>query len=388
MSTPVAAMPSCTAKVYSPFWTNPGAKCTLGYGINDSGEVVGTWFNDSSDTHGFIATPSRSISGTAKNRKGTPVEEVTITLGGTSSDETKTAFDGTYTFSDVKPGKYTITPSKEKYTFKPKVIKATVKDEDLEGQDFILKTFTISGVVKNKKGEPVDGISMTLGGDSSDTTETASDGTYSFSDLTDGKYTITPLPTTEWYFFKPIFKAVTVKERDVKGQSFTGKSPCQISGRILQGTTPVQGVKVSLTGKAQDQVTTDSSGSYQFSWLHEGSYVVTPSMTECAFKPVSRKVKITDSDIENVDFSASSLHSLSGTVTSGGSPLPGVTMSLTGKAKATTTTGAGGSYSFSDLANGSYTVKPAMSGHKFTPPKRAVKMTGSDVTGVDFSASP
>ena len=367
----------------------PGAAYTWANGINDNGEVVGGWCGSPCDVfHGFIAVKSRSISGTVKNRKGIPVEEVTITLSGASSDETKTAFDGTYTFSNVKSGTYTITPSKDKYTFKPKTIKATVKDEDLEGQDFTLQTFTISGVVKNKKGEPADGISMNLGGDSTDTTQTASDGTYSFTDLMNGKYTITPLPTTEWYYFKPISKNVTVHENDVKNQNFTGKSPCQISGRIIAGTTPVQGVTVALTGKSNDQVLTDADGSYQFGGLQEGSYVVTPSMTGYVFKATSRKVKITDSDIEDVNFSASALHSLSGAVTSGGSPLPDVTMSLTGKAKAATTTAVDGSYSFPNLQDGAYTVTPTMSGHKFTPPKQAVKMTGSDVTGVDFTGSP
>ena len=366
----------------------PGAANTYAKGINNAGQIVGEWDNEDDVDDGFIATPSRSISGTVKNRKGIPVEEVTITLSGASSDETKTAFDGTYTFSNVKSGTYTITPSKDKYTFKPKTIKATVKDEDLEGQDFTLQTFTISGVVKNKKGEPADGISMNLGGDSTDTTQTASDGTYSFTDLMNGKYTITPLPTTEWYYFKPISKNVTVHENDVKNQNFTGKSPCQISGRIIAGTTPVQGVTVALTGKSNDQVLTDADGSYQFGGLQEGSYVVTPSMTGYVFKATSRKVKITDSDIEDVNFSASALHSLSGAVTSGGSPLPDVTMSLTGKAKAATTTAVDGSYSFPNLQDGAYTVTPTMSGHKFTPPKQAVKMTGSDVTGVDFTGSP
>lgn len=284
----------------------PGAKDTWANGINDNGDVVGGWW-DGDYYHGFLASLSYSISGTVKNRKGTPVEDVTITLGGTSSDTTKTAFDGTYSFSNLKSGPYTITPSKDKYTFKPKSISATITTNDLVSQDFTLQTFSISGAVKDKKGEPVGGISMGLTGESSDTAETASDGTYSFEDLSNGSYTVTPTPTTEWYYFKPLFRVVAVNGQDVTGQNFTAKTPYQISGKVLQGIDPVPGVTMTLSGTANDQVTTDTDGTYQFSGLREGSYVVTPSLTGYAFKPASRTVGIQGSDIADVDFSALAL---------------------------------------------------------------------------------
>jgi len=368
----------------------PGsASLTWVNAINDNGDIVGAWCVDAEclTIHGFLASLSHSISGTVKKRNGTPVEDVTITLGGTSSDTTKTAFDGTYSFENLKSGPYTITPSKDKYTFEPKSINATITTDDLESQDFTLQTFTISGAVKSKKGEPADGVIMVLSGESSDTTQTASDGTYSFEDLGNGSYTVTPTPNTDWYYINPPFKNVSIKGKDVKNVNFTGKTPHNISGRILQDTTPVVGATLTLTNSETNQTaqaTTDSEGNYEFDSILEGSYVVAPSMASFAFKPASKKVKLKDSDIADVDFSALALHSISGTVTVGGAPLQGATITLSGKSKATTTTGADGSYSFSNLLSGKYTVTPKMTGYTFTPAKIAVTITNMDVSGQNF----
>ena len=86
---------------------------------------------------------------------------------------------------------------------------------------------------------------------------------------------------------------------------------------------------------------------------------------------------------------AAGTYSISGTVTeSGGGPLAGVTMTLSGDASGTTTTDASGNYSFTGLPNGNYTVTPSMSGYSFTPASRDVTISGADVAGVDFEGTP
>ena len=49
---------------------------------------------------------------------------------------------------------------------------------------------------------------------------------------------------------------------------------------------------------------------------------------------------------------------------------------------------ASGNYSFSGLANGSYTVTPSQTGTVFTPGSQNVTVTGANVTGINFNASP
>jgi len=80
-------------------------------------------------------------------------------------------------------------------------------------------------------------------------------------------------------------------------------------------------------------------------------------------------------------------YSISGTVTSSGNPLQGVTITLSDGASAVTTTDALGNYSFTGLSNGSYTVTPGLAGYTFTPANRAVPVNGADVTGQNFTGN-
>jgi len=80
-----------------------------------------------------------------------------------------------------------------------------------------------------------------------------------------------------------------------------------------------------------------------------------------------------------------STYSISGTVS--GATASGVTMNLTGAATASATTDASGNYTFSNLANGSYTVTPSKSGYTFSPTSIAVTLSGANQTGKNFTAS-
>ncbi len=81
-------------------------------------------------------------------------------------------------------------------------------------------------------------------------------------------------------------------------------------------------------------------------------------------------------------------HALSGRVTSGGSGLAGVTLTLAGPTDQVTQTDANGDYGFSDLPDGGYTLTPARIYSAFTPPQRALALSGADTAGMDFMAAP
>ena len=80
-----------------------------------------------------------------------------------------------------------------------------------------------------------------------------------------------------------------------------------------------------------------------------------------------------------------SVYNISGTVTSGGSGLAGVTMTLSGASSATTSTDANGAYQFSNLAAGSYTITPSRPTCTFAPSSLSVSVTNSNVTGQNFT---
>jgi alpha-tubulin suppressor-like RCC1 family protein len=80
------------------------------------------------------------------------------------------------------------------------------------------------------------------------------------------------------------------------------------------------------------------------------------------------------------------LYSTSGQVSSGGSALSGVTMTITGPEGRTAITDSSGNYSFGDLPVGTYIVTPSSADYTFVPSARVVYLYGMDATSFNFSA--
>lgn len=75
-----------------------------------------------------------------------------------------------------------------------------------------------------------------------------------------------------------------------------------ISGTILDGASPVQGVKVEVD--AAHSAFTNASGQYTIVGLADGGYTVTPSKAGYSFSPTSRSVTISGANQTGVDFTA------------------------------------------------------------------------------------
>ena len=85
---------------------------------------------------------------------------------------------------------------------------------------------------------------------------------------------------------------------------------------------------------------------------------------------------------------------MSGQVTFNGSGLSGVTIALCGQVSATatrsatTTTDASGNYTFTDIANNSYTIiTPSKAGFTFSPTSSPQTVSGANITGVNFTVT-
>jgi hypothetical protein len=165
-----------------------------------------------------------------------------------------------------------------------------------------------------------------------------------------------------------------------------------ISGTVTKdGGGVLQGVTITLSGPDAGSTITDNNGNYIFTGLANGSYTITPSLAGYVFNPVSHAVTMNGANITSIYFTASvstgASYSISGTVTvSGGEALQGVTITLSGVDIGTTTTDASGSYTFPELANGSYTVTPSLAGYTFTPNNISVTVNNANVTS-NFSAA-
>ena len=154
-----------------------------------------------------------------------------------------------------------------------------------------------------------------------------------------------------------------------------------LSGLVrTSGGFGITGVTINLTGLKSKTTTTVSSGNYSFTVIN-GSYTVTPTKTGCIFTPSSRPATVEGSDLPGQDFTGSCGSTISGKVTSSkGIAVPGATMTLSGAKSAVTNTDSNGDYSFTELANGIYTVKVNKSGYYFSPSSKILSIVGLNLT--------
>jgi hypothetical protein len=168
------------------------------------------------------------------------------------------------------------------------------------------------------------------------------------------------------------------------GVNFIAKTTYTISGMVTGDTQA--GVTITiLYDSVLGDTTTNTSGSYTFRGLINGTYTVTPSKAGYTFSPTSTKVEISGANVTGVNFIAKAAYSISGTVT--GDTQAGVTITiLYDSISEDTTTNTSGNYTFTGLSNGTYTVTPSKAGYTFSPTSTKVQISGADVPGVNFTA--
>ena len=112
---------------------------------------------------------------------------------------------------------------------------------------------TISGKVTDSlAGSGVAGVSMTLTGSGSDSVTTNADGLYSFLNIHDGTYSLTPFKSD--YIFSPQSATITVSN-SVTEQDFIGTPTALSSGQLNLSMTPPT-LSVGLVNKPYSQIIT------------------------------------------------------------------------------------------------------------------------------------
>ena len=210
--------------------------------------------------------------------------------------------------------------------------------------------------------------------------------TFAFSNLVDGSYSVTPSLTG--YTFCPTSKIVTINGTSVTGVSFTATAQPQtysISGTIAGSS----GAMVALSGPSSATATTNSSGAFTFSGLTDGNYSLTPTKNGYTFAPTSLSITLNGANVTGVNFTATGNgrhllhwrnHYASDTQRRG-------TVTLSGAGTGSTAVGANGSFNFTSLVNGTYTVTPSGIAAMFSPTSRSVTINNTNATGINFTAA-
>lgn len=169
-----------------------------------------------------------------------------------------------------------------------------------------------------------------------------------------------------------------------------------IRGSVNYGNTTnrVIGATVTLSGDASDVATTALGGgqiAYQFLVNRNGTYTVTPSMTNLTFTPASVTVSNVTSD-QTLNFAATKItKTISGTVTSAGTPLSGIPVRINcpagGNYVASVNTDLTGAYSLTVDAGSSCDVWAQLTNYSFTPANKSfTDITSNQVQ--NFSTNP
>jgi len=131
-------------------------------------------------------------------------------------------------------------------------------------------------------GEVREGVTVTLSGDASNVTTSDASGNYSFTDVEQGNYTITPSLTE--YVFYPASQSVTVSDAYETRVDFVSAGTGIIYGYIKDGSTAlgIEGALISsnagakvLSAQGGDYVMMHMSGSFQLTVSADGYYTQT-----------------------------------------------------------------------------------------------------------------
>ena len=350
-----------------------------------------------------------SISGTVTDMLGNGIPDVTVRVD-VAGDPVQDMTDsqGNYTITGVSGGNYVVWATKDGYVFAPEFHNVTITTVNQHNINFAGSSGsgdggedgdnTISGKVLDGAGAAIEGVTIRLTGASVLTAFTNDSGEFSFTNMPNGSYTITP--SKSGYTFTPETKLSLVNESNSTDNLFVGSSGASNSNRITGRVVDEYGVGVPdadmvISRGMMDQkyTKTDQDGYYLFEDFENGYWVVlvdhdsydidNPSITIS----VSNEQKVVD------DFSGPYIgytSDISGTIRDNwGGVLEGVAVTVHhGTMETTVTSDEDGEYRFEDIpAEWTYNITASLFGYTFTPDPLVVTFSDSDIYDADLTGS-
>lgn len=156
---------------------------------------------------------------------------------------------------------------------------------------FLKKEYTISGIVVDTDGEPIEGVKIVITRDTSAETETDAEGKWSAK--VKGKVTVTPVH--EDYEFEPKEVEVEKASSDV---NFVGTylAVYSISGVVVDDEdNPLADVTVLLSGQVSREAITDEEGKWSFEDIR-GTNTVTAVDDDLAY--IFESVEVTEAETD------------------------------------------------------------------------------------------
>lgn len=254
------------------------------------------------DFVGTASTTTFTISGRVTDDSGrVGMDGVTITFfDGTAPHTEITSGGGYYSYTVPIYWTGTVTPSLNGYSFSPTFASVGPVTTGIT-RDFVATaaTYLISGVVTDDESNPIQGVTMTLSGGGTRTTDL--NGLYSFTVRHGWSGYVRP-SRAGWTFLPTRRDYTNVTSDQINGffVGYRGGNRVTISGAVkLSDGTGIPGVALTFTPGGT--VKTDDNGDYSNAVNFGWSGTVTPSLAGYTFTPASRsyssvKTGLTDQD--------------------------------------------------------------------------------------------
>jgi hypothetical protein len=324
---------------------------------------------------------------------GSPIANATVALSGADTRSTTTSSTGLYNFTDLPAGAYTVTPSATGFNCPISQLMLIAHQKNTLNLLCTPQVGRIDGTIRLDL-QVQSGVLVTArqGSNTVGTGTSTSNGTYSIPNLPPGLYTTIVTPPAN-STCTPTQRDVTVQSNQAATSNFDCTSlPGNISGTVTVNGTGQSGVAVTISqgSTTVGTATTGTGGTYTVVNLPPGTYsasITRPANTSCTSE--TQNVTVQANQTATANFACTSLPgAVSGTVFVDMVARAGVSVTLMqgGNTIGTTTTAANGSYSFANLAAGSYSVginPPADAACPSNP--QAATVQANQTTTVNFN---
>jgi hypothetical protein len=242
-------------------------------------------------TADFTATLlTHAIGGRVVDSNGAGFAGAAVQLIGPGARVVTTDATGAYSFAGLPAGQsYTVQPSREFYDFSPtRGVFDDLGSDQTANFTAALRAFSVGGRV-TEGANGVAGVTVSLSGSRTATTQTDASGAYVFASLpADGAYAVTP--SHPFYAFAPGGASFNTLPSNRTANFAAARLLYQIGGHARDACgRALAGVTMSLT---HDGVTataqTDAAGFYAFTGVQAGyDYALAPAGSAYAFAPAS-----------------------------------------------------------------------------------------------------
>ena len=321
---------------------------------------------------------------------GEPLDSVRVYVS--STKVTYTDADGFYTLTGLSSGTNNVSAAKAGYTFtrenfsNPVMLGPNRSNINFLGAS---TTFSISGkVTDNNVG--IAGVTVSAG---TNQAVTGGSGTFTLTNLSAGTHVLSATaPNLELRAASGWTNPVAVEWGDVTNKNFE-RPLFAVSGAI----SGVNGAAVVSIGETNHQTTAYSSqGAWRYSvMVPRGQWNLMATLNGFTILPANfaNPVNVTNSSSGgqgggvSYNFSGVSgtTYSVSGSITDGIAPVPGVVVSAGAR---TATSDSAGSYRFIGLTNGTYSLAPSLTGFAFSPATLSVTIASANAANQNFTAVP